>query len=134
MNRNRASVLPTLLLLLSALTLWGCASSRTRVSSRPQGQSSQFFGLTNFSQFTRSRAEHGDTVLLSPEIRSRSSWTELIVSWNVDAPAKTFLKLEAAASIAGRSTTFYNLGQWSPDDALFPRTSVRGQADTDGRV
>jgi len=134
MNRTSASALPPLLLLLSALTLWGCASSRTHVSIRPYGQSSQFFGLTNFSQFARSRADHGDTVLLSPEIRSRSAWTELIVSWNADAPPKTFLKLEAAASIAGRSTTFYNLGQWSPDDTLFPRTSVHGQDDTDGRV
>ena len=128
MKRTNASALPPLLLLLSALTFGGCASSR------PHGQSSQFFGLTNFSQFARSRADHGDTVLLSPEIRSLSSWTELIVSWNADAPAKTFLKLEAAASLAGRSTTFYNLGQWSPDDTLFPRTTVHGQEDSDGRV
>jgi hypothetical protein len=134
MNRTGASALPPLLLLLLALAHWGCASSRTRVATRPPGQFSHFIGLTNFSRFARTRADHGDTILLSPEIRSPSAWNQLIVSWNAAAPAKTFLKLEAAASIDGRTTAFYTLGQWSPDDTLFPRTSVRGQRDADGRV
>ena len=31
-------------------------------------------------------------------------------------------------------TKFYTLGRWTPDNQLFPRTSVPGQADADGNV
>ena len=33
-----------------------------------------------------------------------------------------------------RTTKFYSLGRWTPDDKLFPRVSVSGQKDADGDV
>lgn len=124
---------PWLLLSALALAFWGCTSGCTSVTVAPPRPFSQFIGLTNFSAFLRTRADPGETVLLSPEIRSAMPWNQLIVSWNADAPPNTFLRLEAAAAIAGRPTAYYNLGQWSPD-GRFPRTSVRGQQDANGRV
>ena len=73
-------------------------------------------------------------VWLSPEIKSGIAWNELIVSWNADAAAGTFLRVEATALSAGHPTKFYTLGHWSPDNQIFPRTSVRGQKDADGNV
>jgi hypothetical protein len=78
--------------------------------------------------------ENGETILLSPTIPSRIAWNELIVSWNADAPAGTFVKIEARAKLPDHPTKFYTLGNWSPDNKIFPRTSVRGQKDADGNV
>jgi hypothetical protein len=44
------------------------------------------------------------------------------------------VKVEASAILPGHETKFYTLGVWSPDNAIFPRTSVRGQKDADGNV
>ena len=49
-------------------------------------------------------------------------------------PAGSFLKIEARAISPDRTTKFYVLGNWSPDNQIFPRASVRNQHDADGRV
>jgi peptidase C39-like protein len=118
------------MLLLAAVILCGCKTVFVPIKSN----FSRFTGMDNFSTFTRWQNEYGATVLLSPEIKSAIPWNELIVSWNADAPAGTFLKIEARAVLPDHETKFYALGNWSPDNKMFPRTSVRGQQDADGNV
>jgi len=72
--------------------------------------------------------------LLSPEINPGIPWNELIVCWNAEAPPGTFLKVEASADSDVRATKFYSLGNWSPDNAAFPRASLGHQKDADGSV
>ncbi len=120
----------TPLLLLSVAALSGCKS----FSVSHQSQFSRFVGVENFSKFSRSQNENGETILLSPKIKAHIPWNELIVSWNADAPTGTFVKLEAAAISAGQPTKFYTLGNWSPDNQTFVRTSMRGQKDDAGNV
>jgi Peptidase_C39 like family len=95
---------------------------------------SHFVGLDNFSAFTRSQNEDGETVLLSPQIKSEIPWDGLIVSWNAQAPPGAFLKVEASAISASHATKFYNLANWSADNKAFPRSSFRNQKDADGLV
>ncbi len=93
-----------------------------------------FTGLDNFSGFTQSQNTKGETIMLSPEIKSAINWNELIVSWNADAPAGSYLKIEASAVLPDHQTEFYTMGLWSPDNKAFVRTSVHGQKDADGKV
>ncbi|MGC9941032.1 MAG: peptidase C39 family protein [Verrucomicrobiota bacterium] len=93
-----------------------------------------FTGLDHFSNFKHSLGAPGETILLSPKIKSAIAWNELIVSWNASAPVGTFLKIEARAILPGHKTKFYTLGLWSPDNLAFPRTSLAGQKDEDGNV
>jgi hypothetical protein len=120
----------SLALLLPVALFFGC---RTPAPSAETGFS-HFAGFDSFSAFTRSQNERGETILLSPEIKSEIPWNELILSWNADAPVGTFLKVEASALSAGHATKFYTLGDWSPDNKAFPRSSVRNQKDSDGSV
>lgn len=122
---------PEILLLLAAVFFSGCKSM---VVFSNAGPFSHFIGLDHFSKFVRVREANGDRVWLSPEINAQIPWDQLIVSWNASAPAGTFVKVEAAASTAGRPAKFYTLAQWSPDGIVFPRTSVGGQEDADGTV
>jgi hypothetical protein len=117
-------------LLLPLFLFSGC---RTPKISTTTGFS-HFVGLDNFSAFTRSQNERGETVLLSPEIKSGIPWNELIVSWNAESPPGTFLKIEARAISAAHATKFYEIADWSLDNQAFPRTSVRNQKDADGSV
>ncbi len=120
-------------LLALFLAAFALAGGKT-VLAVEQSEFSRFIGLENFSNFTRTQNENGAVVLLSPKIESKILWNELIVSWNADAPAGTFLKIEARAVLPDHETKFYTLGEWSPDNQMFPRTNVRGQQDADGRV
>jgi hypothetical protein len=126
--KAKPSVLIFLLLLVTFVC--GCKS----ISSSSKNNFSYFVGQENFSKFNRTQNGNGETVLLSPKIKSHISWNELIVSWNADAPAGTFLKIEARAVSPEHATKFYTMGLWSPDNKIFPRTSVRGQKDSDGDV
>ena len=117
-------------LLLAVLLLADCQ----RAAAAPQPQFSYFSGLADFSVFSTTVTTNGQAVLLSPWINSHMPWTELIVSWNATAPAGAWLQVEARAQLPDHPTKFYTLGRWSPDNATFPRTSVRGQRDADGRV
>jgi hypothetical protein len=118
------------MLLLTAVAITGC----TTTSPMTKGKFSSFKGVDDFSNFTASTNKNGETVMLSPRITAGMKWNELIVSWNADALAGTFLKVEAQAISPSHKTKFYTMGNWSPDNKAFPRTSVRGQKDTDGTV
>lgn len=117
-------------LVLPMALLCGCRT----VSSSVNTEFSHFVGLNDFSKFSRSQNDRGETILLSPEIKSGIPWNELIVSWNADAPAGTFLKIEASGISAGEATKFYELADWSLDNQAFARTSVRNQKDAEGAV
>ena len=119
-----------MVLLLAVAAVSGCKT----IPAAAQSNFSQFISVGDFSKFARSQNESNETVLLSPEMKSRIEWDELIVSWNADAPAGSFLKVEACAISLGHTTKFYTLGDWSPDNVVFPRVSIRGQKDADGRV
>ena len=95
---------------------------------------SHFIGLTRFDDFTRSTDTNGETILLSPILPAVMNWNQLVVSWNATAPAGTYLKFEARALNRGKSTRFYSLGWWSPDNLAFPRASQNAQKDADGEV
>ena len=99
------AIAPIFLPLLAAAVFCGCQC----VSPTTQGDFSRFAGWENFSNFARSKNENGQTVLLSPKIKARIPWNELIVSWNADAPAGTFLKLEAAAVLSDHQTDRKNV-------------------------
>lgn len=118
------------LLLLPALLFPGCKS----MVVTDAGPFSHFVGIKSFSNFVRDRDAGGDIVLLSPMINSEIPYNQLVVSWNADAPAGTFVKVEAAASSTGTQTKFYTIAQWSLDGQIFPRTSVRNQRDGDGNL
>jgi hypothetical protein len=120
----------SVVLLLQAAILSGCKTFPTSTDTK----FSHFVGMDDFSGFTRSQNDRGEIVLLSPEVKSEIAWNELIVSWNADAPAGTFLKIEARAISPGHTTKFYTLGNWSRDNKTFPRSSVRDQKDADGNV
>ncbi|MDW8308810.1 MAG: C39 family peptidase [Verrucomicrobiales bacterium] len=95
----------------------------------------QFIPFHSLARFERLAATEADrTVLLSPEIRARVRWDEMIVSWNAEAPPGTFLRVEARALYPDRATKFYCLGVWSADAKRHPRESVPGQKDADGDV
>jgi hypothetical protein len=113
----------------AALTLSGCKN----VPSSHDRLYSQFTGLTDFTTFASSR-NGSEIVLLSPDIKSTTEWNQLVVSWNANAPAGSYLKVEARATGPDTSTKFYQMGMWSPDDKAFPRRSVSVQKDADGRV
>ena len=102
----------------------------------PAGRDSfnRFIGLDDFSSFTRTTNETGQTVLLSPVIQSPIDWDELVVSWDAAAPAGTFLTVEASAVSAGQATKFYSWGLWSLDNEKYPRHSADQQKDADGEM
>src|SRR6266404_5755236 len=130
MTNKTIFAIATLLLLLDTAVL--CASAGEREPMR--SNFSSFTALNNFTSFTRRQNENGGTVLLSPAIESHIMWNQLIVSWNASATAGAFLKMEAAATSNGHQTRFYIIADWSPEGAIFPRASVRGQQDDAGRV
>ena len=130
MNSQIKSIISVCLASFTAAIFCGCKSAPTAT----KGDFSRFVGLEDFSKFKHTKDASGGTQLLSPEIKAHMPWNELIVSWNADAPAGTFLKIEASAMLPDHTTRFYTLGNWSLDNQVSPRTSVRGQKDADGNV
>jgi len=124
------SALTKVLFRLATGILCGCSS----VSHSSENSFSYFTALKNFSAFTQSQNENGDTVLLSPEVKSRIRWNQLVLSWNANIPTGAFLKVEASAISSSHHTKFYTIANWSPDNKMFSRTSLRGQQDADGIV
>lgn len=95
----------------------------------------RFLGFKDFSEFTTAASSNAtETVLVSPITKAPMAWNELIVSWNADAPAGTWLKVEARGIYPDHQTKFYTMGIWARDDAEHERTSVGGQRDADGNV
>jgi hypothetical protein len=117
-------------LLIAVAGLTGCQN----LPFASHKQYSQFIGLTDFTTFAHTENEQGEAVWLSQEIPARAPWNQLVLSWNVSAPAGTFLKVEACALSTNHATKFFSLGTWSPDDAGQLRASVTNQADLDGDV
>lgn len=120
------------IVLLLAAVLGGVGCQNVPLSD--QKRYSHFTGVSDFSSFTRSQTGSGETILLSPEIKSPADWNELVVSWNATAPAGSYLKIEACAIASGHRTKFYAMGLWTLDGLAFPRASVSGQKDFDGDV
>lgn len=116
--------------LLTLAILTGCKSIPTNTHK----QYSQFIAFEDFSTFAHLENADGEAVLLSPEIKTRGEWNQLVLSWNLDAPPGSFLKVEASAIFTNGATKFYSLGTWSPDDQAFPRASMHNQKDADGDV
>jgi hypothetical protein len=73
-------------------------------------------------------------VQTSPEIDPGLNWDELVVSWNADTSAGSYLRVEARVVYPDRATKFFVMGLWSPDTAVHPRESVVKQKDDDGNV
>jgi hypothetical protein len=95
----------------------------------------QFIGFDSFGAFSEISGPGGnEKILISPEIRSRINFNEVIVSWNADTPREAYLAVEAQAIYAESTTKYYSLGLWSTDPALHPRRSVAGQNDSEAQV
>ncbi len=63
------------------------------------------------------------------------AFTELVASWNADAPAGTIVEVDMQATPDNaRWTKWYVMGRWAYDDTTFLRTSVPAQGDRDGYV
>jgi len=128
MNQScRAGYLP---LILCSLIL-----SMNVVAEKTDARGARFVGFDSFRKFKKlPGAGPNDKVWLSPEISLGIPWNELVVSWNADAPAGTYLEIEARGVATNRTTKFYNLGVWSTDPTLHPRASGLKQKDADGDV
>jgi Peptidase_C39 like family len=86
--------------------------------------------LTNMTAFTRSGGNEGSgEVWVSSELRSRTPWNELVVSWNVVGGA--MIDVEASPVGNVRGVHWFNLGRWS---LAGPRTSPPRQVDDVGEV
>jgi len=148
MSRKHFAIL---FLMMSTLT----HASRAVVQSDPANQC-RFIGIRKFTGFTAAPSTNADTtVLLSKVIRAPKAarrgaphgamllasttrrpldWNQLIVSWDADAPPKTWMKVEARAIYPDHETKFYTMGIWSKDSEQHPRGSVSRQRDKDGTV
>src|SRR2546425_30899 len=124
------SISTNVLFLFAAGVFCGCNS----VSPITGNNFSYFTAVKNFSNFTESQNEKGETLLLSPEVKSPIPWNQLVVSWNASVPSGTFLKIEAFFFNDTATTEIYTIANWSSDNKMFQRTSVRGQEDADGTM
>jgi hypothetical protein len=119
-----------------ALLLWAASLFLTVVHAAeidPRG--GQFIGFSHFANFeTTAGPRAREKVLISPIVRARVSWDELVTSWNVEAPEGTYLRMEARALYPGHATKYFTLGLWATDTNRFPRESVAEQRDADGDV
>ncbi|MFI6481953.1 C39 family peptidase [Nonomuraea sp. NPDC050663] len=73
------------------------------------------------------RGERAVAIWTGPERRVPFPASELVPSWTADTPPGTRIRVEVSVPGSG----WYVLGRWSYDG---PRTTVKGQADTHGRV
>jgi len=117
-------------LICAAAFFSGCKTTPHPVKSN----FSYFSAQNDFSNYAHSTDDDGNAVLLSPPIKSKVPWNELIVSWNADAPPGTKVKIEASAISPAHQTKFYTIAIWSLSNSIVPRTSIRGQKDADGDV
>lgn len=120
------AILP--LLILSVIT--GCKT----MPANDHAQYSRFIALTNLSDFASLQTASGETVLLSPEMKSPIHWNQLVLSWNAKPVSGTYVRIEARAIQPEHTTKFFTWGQWSPDDKTFSRYSITNQKDADGDV
>lgn len=103
--------------------------------ANPENRGGQFLSFPSVGAFQKLAGEKpGEVVLLSPEVRTRLSWNELIVSWNAVMASDSYLKVEVRALGSERSSKWYVMGLWSTDPQRHPRESVRQQDDETGKV
>lgn len=104
-------------------------------SARFDARGGQFIGLKNLKELTVSEGTSpGEKVFTSRAFVTAIPWNELIVSWNVDMPRDSYLRVEARAVYPDRATKYYVMSLWSSDPAKYPRESVKRQKDADGDV
>lgn len=127
MNRNR---------LAAMVALMFCSFVPMKsLATPPDSRGIQFLPFTSFTAFTRAPGTNtNETVLTSPEIRTRIYWDELIMSWNADLKSNANLKIEARAIYPDRASKWFTMGLWSVNPAKHPRSSIKGQQDADGDV
>jgi hypothetical protein len=115
--------------------LLGTGLTQAATTNEPGGRGLQFLPFTAFTNFHHAAGSNAHLVVLtSPRLQARLRWDELILSWNARLSPTAGLHLEARAFHAERPTKWYTLGLWSAVGSGQPRTSVREQADEDGRV
>lgn len=110
------------------------------------GELMTFDGQGGFSGFTVSggrwvserggiTASRQEAVVESPELRTRSAFDQVIVSWNAFTPPGASIDIECRARRdAGAWTRWYSLGTWNTSGCDRARSSVKGQKDGRGRV
>ena len=72
--------------------------------------------------------------LVSPVVEVATPFSEAVPSWNLAAPAHTWIEVRMRARVRGEWTTEYVLAVWTAGDERFERHSVDGQRDSDGTV
>jgi uncharacterized protein YvpB len=113
----------------------GCLGANGIVAHGRDWRGTRFLGWTGLEGWQRSAdITAGVASWTSPEIEPGLVWDELVMSWNVETPPGSGVKIEARAFVEGRPTKYFTLGLWSAVPALYPRESVTGQADGDGDV
>lgn len=93
-----------------------------------------FVGFDNFSSFLSMKMPDGETLLQSPEIDAGIDWNEFVPSWNANATEGAHVVIGARAIYPDKSTKYFVMGDWSPDDKDRPRASMDHQKDDDGTV
>lgn len=89
--------------------------------------------LADFTREGKETEGFGKQVtLLSPRIIPPIEWNQLVPSWNVSTQAA--ISVEVRIWVKERPGRWYHMGNWSLDTNRFPRSSVGGQRDGEGRV
>ncbi len=115
-----------IILLGCTLGLTGCMTS----NASPDKNAVWFKAWDTFRDFQFSTLpEGGGLVFTSPETEAPFAWDELVVSWNVEAPAGSVVRVEARAIDGTNSTRFYKIADWTPDNVAEPRRSPRREQD-----
>ena len=115
-----------IILLGCTLGLTGCMTSNASTNKNAVW----FKAWDSFRDFQFSTLpEGGGLVFTSPEIEAPFAWDELVVSWNVEAPAGGVVRVEARAIDGANSTRFYKIADWTPDNVAEPRRSPRREQD-----
>jgi len=79
---------------------------------------------------TKKTADWEYATWTAPSHRLTVPSTEVIVSWNADTPAGTWLQVELSGTYSdGTDTPWYVLARWAGGDQDIKRTSVDGQRD-----
>jgi hypothetical protein len=113
------------------LFVFALGAFATLADSGSDARGRQFIGFDSFGSFARSEgSDPQETVLTSPQIESRISFNEVIVSWNAVMPSGSYLVVEAQSIYSYGPTKYYTMGIWSTDPAQHPRQSVGNQHDS----
>ena len=115
-----------IILLGCFLGLTGCMTSNASTNKNAVW----FKAWDTFRDFQFSTLpDGGGLVFTSPEAEAPFAWDELVVSWNVEAPPGSVVRVEARAIDGTNSTRFYKIADWTPDNVAEPRRSPRREQD-----